>query len=141
MTEEEHTVEQEIVFHATGRKPYSLRLKPSIKENSIIPLSLIDRLVPSLDRIASDAWRNAATGEIFSLEDVVERFSDRLPAGITGERTKMPEWLVDMRKSVPIRLIETQRLLSSTKISKRSEYDRTITPEYAVTEDLDISLK
>lgn len=133
---EEHTAEREIVFHATGRKPYSVHSKPLLlKESAPIQLSLIDRLIPSLDRIGSDAWRNMATGEILSLEDVVERFHDRLPIEFTGERTKMPEWLIDMRKSVPIRLIETQRLLGSTRPSRRSEYERTITSEYAVTED------
>ena len=133
LTEEEHAVGQEIVFHATRKNSFSLRSKPLVKEN--IQLSLIDRWIPSLSRIRSDAWGNAATGEILSLEDVIERFHDRLPTEVTGERTKMPEWLIDLRKSVPIRLFETQRLLSSTRPSHRSEYDKTITSDYAVTED------
>lgn len=133
--EEVHKFEQEIVFHATGRKAYSLRSKPLLRDNVHIPLSLIERYIPSLDRIASDAWRHGPTGEILSLEDVVERFSERLPAELIGERTEMPKWLVEMRKSVPIRFIETQRLLSSTRLSKRSDYERPLISEYAVSED------
>lgn len=135
LTEKEHTFEQETTFHATGRKPYSLRSKPLLKEIAPLELSLIHSLIPSLDRVAPETWQNRTTGEFLSLEDVVERFGDRLPAELIGERTKMPEWLVDIRKSVPIRFIETQRLLSSAKLSGRSAYERRMIPEYAVTED------
>lgn len=135
LIEEEHTAEQEIIFHTTGRKAYSLRSRPLLRDNVHMSLTLIERVVPSLDRIASDAWRLITTGEILSLEDVVDRFGDRLPTELIGERTKMPEWLLEMRKSVPIRFVETQRLLSSTKLSRRSDYERMTTPEYAVSED------
>ncbi len=134
LTEDEHSVGREIVFHATGRKPCSIRPK-TIKEGATLSLSLIDRVISSLDRVGPEAWRHLPTGEILSLEDVIERFGDRLPPEFIGERTTMPEWLVDIRKSVPIRLIETQRLLSYTRPSKRSEYERAIASEYAVTED------
>lgn len=135
VTEEEHIGGLELVFHATGKKSHSLRPSPSLKENIANQLSLIERLIGPLDRMGPETWRNIHTGEILSLEEVLERYSDRLPTELFGERTRMPEWLVDMRKSVPIRLIETQRLLSSTKSPKRSEFERTIASEYAVTED------
>ncbi len=134
LTEKEHTPEREIVFQATGKKPFSLRSKP-LEEYAPSQLSLIDRLISPLDRIGPETWRNIGTGEILSLEDVIERYGDRLPPELIGEGPRLPEWLVEMRKSVPIRLIETQRLLNPTRSSRRRDYDRTITSEYVVTED------
>ncbi len=132
---EENTIEREITFHATGRKPYPLRSKLLSKESTSLQLRLIDRLVPYLDRIGPDTWRNLNTSETLSLEDIVERYGDQLSAELTGDRIGMPEWLVNIRESVPMRLIETQRLVSSPKSPKLSKYNKTTRSEYAVTED------
>lgn len=136
LTESEHATEREIIFHTIGRK-YPLQLMPFPKKDASNSLSMLTTILPFLERIEIETWANMSTGEMFSLEDIVERFADRLPAEFIGEQTKMPEWLIEMRQSVPIRLIETQRLLNSarsrTKLSlwRRNESES----EYAVTED------
>jgi predicted ATP-binding protein involved in virulence len=130
-TEEKNSSESGIYFHSTGRKAYQLHSKFLLKDAS---LSLIDRLILPLDRVGPEVWRDITTNELLSLGDVVERFGDRLPADLIDEKTKTPEWLIDIRRSIPIRLIETQRLLSSPPPPKRKTLSRT-TQEYAVTED------
>lgn len=135
LTEEMHSGDREIVFHATGRKPFSFRSKSLQTAKTPIPLSMIERFLPQLDRIASGAWRNISTGEILSLEDILERYHDRLPEEFFEERTRISEWLIEIRKSVNIHFIETQRLLAFAKLSKRSEYERATASEYAVKED------
>lgn len=135
LTGSEHPIEHEIVFHATGRKPYALPSQPLQKAN-ILWLSLIEieRVIRTLDRIGPDTWRNMLTGETLSVEDVVERFGDYLPAELTEIRISMPEWLIDTRISIPIHFIETQRLLRSSRSSRYSD-DETVRSEHAVTED------
>lgn len=100
---DEHSGEQEIVFHATGKKPYTI---PSL---SLLIKSI--SLNGTIHYITADIWRNVHTGEILSWEDVVEHFSYRSSEDIRA-RIGIPEWLIDMTKSVPIRLIETEHLFS-----------------------------
>ncbi len=120
LTGDEHSIKHEIVFQATGEEPYTLPSRTLIK-GSTFPSSLIERLIPDLERVGGSTWKNRLTGEILSLEDIVNQFGDRLPTGINSIRARMPKWLADMRASVPIGFIETQRLLSSTQ-TRRSEY-------------------
>ena len=130
-TEEKNSSESGIYFHSTGKKVYQLLSKSLLKDASP---SLIDTLIFSLNRVGPDVWRDITTNELLSLGDVVERFGDRLPPNWTDEKTKTPDWLVDIRRSIPIRLIETQRLIGSPPPLKRRTASRT-TQEYAVTED------
>jgi AAA domain, putative AbiEii toxin, Type IV TA system len=112
--------EQEIVFHATGKKPYTI---PSL---SLLVKSI--SLSGSIDHITADIWRNVYTGEILSWEDVAELFVYRSPEDIRV-KIGIPEWLIDMAKSVPIRLIETERL--SFELIKYNNPDRIRQEAYA----------
>jgi AAA15 family ATPase/GTPase len=49
-------------------------------------------------------------------------------------QNRTPKWLVDMRESVPIHLIETQRLFSSTKISQYNKCEKIVASEDAIKE-------
>lgn len=115
-----------ITFQATNEPPYSLPQKSSFSSTQlpISQLSVIERMIPFLDRIDTETWRNLYSGEIYSLEDVLENFSDQLPPDFTRELEKEAEWLTKLRASVPIRFIETQRLLIPSKTSRRTPYDR-----------------
>jgi predicted ATP-binding protein involved in virulence len=86
-----------------------------------------------LDRIGLETWRYSRTGEILSLEDVLERFGERLPLEIAHE--KEPKWLIEIKKNIPVHFIETQRLLNTRKHTKRSsrEYDRQLPMPSTVT--------
>lgn len=135
-TEEEHTGEREIVFYATRNLLHPLRWKlPTRAELSTVQLSTIEHHIPSLMRVGPETWHDNRTGTYLYLEEVIDQFADRLPTELTGERTKMPEWLVELRKSISIRFIETQRLLSSSRSLKRNAYDRILQTEYAVITD------
>lgn len=109
---------QSIVFHATDKELYSLRSKLLPKVNMPYSPPEVD-FTSEKSRRLQELWKTV-------LIDEPEGLGDRLSAELIGARTKMPEWLVDIRKSVPIRFIETQRLLSSTVTTES---------EYAVTED------
>ena len=132
MTEEGHPSRREIIFQATGNEPYSLHPKTLLSGS--VSLSITDHAETHFESMNDDTWKNNNTGEILSSEDVVERFGDRLSSDSMALRGRIPNWLVDMIESVPIRFIETQRLLGSTKRSLYNKYEKTIAFEYAITE-------
>ena len=88
-----------------------------VSQNSF-SLSMIDHFIPELERVDQETWIVLPTREILSLEDILEQYGERLPV----ELNEIPEWLKDVRKSAPIRFIETQRLLNLTRAVRRREY-------------------
>jgi predicted ATP-binding protein involved in virulence len=85
----------------------------SIKERSSIEFSLdsLDEVVPGLRRLGARNWRYIPTNETLSLEEVIDRFEDFLPATIRQFREE-PEWLESLKINIHVRLIESQRLLN-----------------------------
>lgn len=85
----------------------------SIKERSSIEFSIdgLDEIVPGLRRLGTRNWRYMPTNETLSLEEVIDRFEDFLPATIKQFREE-PEWLENLKVNIHVRLIESQRLLN-----------------------------
>lgn len=75
-----------------------------------IPLNSIEDVIPVLDQIATTQWLHRGTGEILSLDDVVERFWRELPINEESTRERMPHWLKQLRESISVRFIEADRL-------------------------------
>lgn len=92
-------------FTLTGRRPEQLE----------IPLHLIDEIIPELDREGPDTWRNMETGELLRLEEVMDRYWERFPMSRTENRSEAPDWLKTVRKSVPIRFIQAERLQATSR--------------------------
>ncbi len=99
---------------------YSPRLhtRPSDLE---FPLGMIEDLVPDLERTALSSWLHRATGEVLGVDQVVERYGQLFPP---RHRTAVPEWLEERTRTIPVRIIETQRLLSSQSARRTRTYDR-----------------
>jgi len=81
-------------------------------EGRSLPLSIIEDEVAGLERISSRTWRYLPTLETLNLDDVLERFSDQLPAAFTHSQAT-PDWLRAIRSDIHVRLVETQRLVGS----------------------------
>lgn len=78
------------------------------------PLAVIEEIIPQLDRIGRDQWIHLETDEVLSLEEIFDRFGDRLPFDIEAKHAE-PDWLQKIKSSIGIRFIEAQRLLSFPK--------------------------
>lgn len=72
------------------------------------PLSMLEKMLP-VERIGADEWFLHPDGEIISSKEAIDRFAHLLPARFVPER---PDWWENIRSSVEIHLIETQRLLN-----------------------------
>ena len=90
----------------------------------------IEDMIPVLDQIAPSEWRNLDTGEILDLDDVIARFGEQLPLPF-GTSDSNSAWLGDIRKSIPVRFIGTERLTHSSTyepsrtVQSRRRYPRT----------------
>lgn len=95
------------------------------------PLGIIESKIPGIIRISRFNWRYLPTQEELSLEDILERFGNRLsrlfPFAVDVKAKKEPSWLRKIKNSININFIEAQRLLTSSGSSSRSrlknEYD------------------
>lgn len=90
-----------------------------------------DQFIPGLVRETHSTWRYIATNEEFSLEDLFDRFGDRLPQEIFKFERPQAEWLLQIQKSVKVRFIESQRLLRLSKGDRHRrphEYDAASSP-------------
>ena len=125
---EEHPDERDIIFHASGKKPYGLHSKSLPVSNT--RQILVEQWI-QLEHV------NPEIRLYIPPASTIEDFSDQSSVRFIHERPKIPEWLVEIRSSVPIRLIETQRLLNSTRPPKRGQHERAhiSEAEYAVTAD------
>jgi predicted ATP-binding protein involved in virulence len=90
-------------------KPWD-RSDTAIVTQHIVPRQILERYLPFLDRVGSRQWRDLRTGEIILYEEVLDRYSDELPARMRGPGP-VPPWLDAIRKSLHCQLIETQRLM------------------------------
>lgn len=76
-----------------------------------IPLPMIDEYIQELARIGFREWLDSSSGETMDLEQVLDKYSDRLPL-VNHPVQKIPDWLADFADRVPVFFIEAQRLQS-----------------------------
>jgi ABC-type transport system involved in cytochrome c biogenesis ATPase subunit len=80
-------------------------------ERESVPIHSIEEIIPELEREGPAVWRNMETGEILSLDDVMERYGEHLPVAKREE----PEWLQGLRHSLQVRLIQAERLQAMSR--------------------------
>lgn len=65
----------ELKFERIGQKPLSWKSNLRFDSKDFrFPMSYIERLVPSLERIGSTSWKDERTGEVLSLDLVYQKY-------------------------------------------------------------------
>ena len=77
-------------------------------ESVSFPSDAIDDIIPELERVDRKRWHCIPTGEIYSLQDVMELYGDRFPAQATS--IEEPDDLKELKNTVKAHIISTQRL-------------------------------
>ncbi len=114
-----------ISLHSDGKKIESFNVRHKQKElEQRVHSSELEDLVPGLVRISSRRWLYGFTGEELSNEEVLERFSDRIPGFKRFER-KEEAWFSEIKKEVNVYLIESQRLLNFSSNRDIRSYRKT----------------
>ena len=82
---------------------------------------MIENHVPDLERIGPNTWLQVSTGRRLDLDDIADTYGNMFP--VRKRKKPTPEWLLEISKSIDIRLIEAQRLLSfpDTRRTRRSD--------------------
>jgi hypothetical protein len=72
----------------------------------------LERYLPFLTRIAPDRWRHDHTGQLLSVEEVLDAYREHVPQAVAKEMFgAIPPDMHVLLENVDCRLIETQRLL------------------------------
>ena len=76
-----------------------------------VPAPMVAEYIPELARIGSREWLDSSSGESMDLDQVLDKYSDRLPI-VNRPMQKIPDWLAEFTDRVPVYFIEAQRLQS-----------------------------
>jgi predicted ATP-binding protein involved in virulence len=99
--------------------PKRIKIKSSVD----FLASSLENIIPGLEQVDNERWAYIPTREILSFEEVVNRFQSFLPSFLNSQ--KEPEWLVQLKGRIHIRLIESQRLLNFVPSRSSIIYSRT----------------
>ncbi len=75
------------------------------------PISYLERYIPGLRRSSPNQWVFLPTGEILTLEVVLNRFGNKLPIAARHKKFGFPQAINDFLDGTDVRLIRAQRLL------------------------------
>ena len=114
--ERKTNVDMSLKYFKKGKKKeeHEFSVPSSPRVGTDFPLSIIERVVPELDRIGPQQWIFLPSNEQLTFDEVVERFGDRLPIDHSRGRgsSKEPDWLQRVKEEIHITFIQTERLLS-----------------------------
>lgn len=89
---------------------------------------MIRNFIPnSIEQIGPDKWLNLSTGMFYSSIDLVKNYSEFFPKDLIEDLqfNSVPEWFHTLIKSLNVKLVETQRLLTKNN-SDEKEYKNTV---------------
>lgn len=73
-------------------------------------ISDIEDIIPVLRRIGPREWLDRRTQHVLDLEDVLVDFRDDLPESLQKLYPNNPKWIQEIRDSIAVRFIDTERL-------------------------------
>ena len=121
-----------VIITASLRGQQSQRYEPGLEASGTrrqLLLQRIDHMLPDLSRIGPYEWRDDRTGEVLSFDDVMERFGEDFPS-FSEDVAQEPDRVRSLRKSINVRLIQTQRLdVASGRTQRRTRPPSTVTVE------------
>jgi predicted ATP-binding protein involved in virulence len=96
----------------------------------------LDDFIP-VSRISGERWVNHRTDQIYSLEQVLEEFGDRLPPEIINSYQKVKSKLAnDILDAIDVHLIREQRLFQKVNRSDSRHYSRSERDQNIMTETI-----
>lgn len=117
----------QINFSPVGADKQTYTIKEKKDSPDIeFPISLVEEVIPSLERVGSKRWIYIPTGETLSMDEVLDRFEDSLP--FKARLREEPEWLESLKQDIHVRLIESQRLLNFVPSGSLRVYSASRTP-------------
>lgn len=91
-----------------GKVEHTSTMDDEVELSERVPLEVIEHEIPELSRVGRHEWADGITGDLLTLSDVIEKYSDRLP---WLQPTTEIEWYRKLVKKFSVKLIQTQRLM------------------------------
>ena len=114
----------QLVFVSSEQQQDTFTPSPQITPQELnCPLSTIEELLP-LTQLATSEWRDDRTGEILGLDEVLNTYGDEFPVEAAKPERSIPPWLEEIKASLPVRLIDTERLTDFSSYGRRRRYRR-----------------
>ena len=92
-----------------GKVEHTSVIAEEVELSERLPLEAIEREIPELTRVGRREWTDAITGDLLTISDVIERYSERV-------RWLQPSTEIDWYRSLvdkfSVKLIQTQRLIT-----------------------------
>lgn len=85
--------------------------------------SLFEGVIPQLRRVGSNIWQDTMTDKVLTFNEVIDRYREYIPRSVYEDLKRIdaqPRWLVQLRDSINIHFIESQRLFSIQERERRS---------------------
>ena len=92
---------------------------PSKARDVPFPLGAIEEIVPRLERIGFREWRDDHTGDVLDLDNVIAAYAHILPFDVEMPEDSFPLWLKNIRTSLSVRFIDTERLIDPSTYQRR----------------------
>lgn len=101
---------------------FEYSLDKEIQKNKKFPIHNIERYIPSLHRIGPREWEDHQTEEIYTLSEIINKFSELLPTKLL--QGFFPEWYIRFSDSLNAHFIKEQRLLLRNENNRRDSRHR-----------------
>jgi predicted ATP-binding protein involved in virulence len=102
--------------HSDESESHEYSRQYELTSNKKLSMHGIDIHVPFLHRVGPREWEDHRTEETYSLEEVIENFSDYLPDEFTSKN--YPQWYIEFSNSLNAHFVQDQRLIQR-KVSGR----------------------
>ena len=124
-----------LVYVSSQQQRYTFTPSQQVRPQELnVPLGAIEDILP-LTQVGPSEWRDDKTGEILDLDDVLTTYGDELPVEVEKREAGIPDWLREIKASLPVRLIDTERLTDLSSYGRRLGHrriNRHIAPERTV---------
>lgn len=101
-----------------------------------IPLGAVDDIIPELTRVGGEEWRDIRTGQVLSLDEVIDKYGDIIEMRVGGEFSRaVPNRL--LKKALPsiqTHLIKADRLRTNATVISERAYHSSIAARRAAAE-------
>ncbi len=110
-----HSVSIELISK-NGTVKQTAKVDDDIELSDRVPYDMVEHEIPELERIAGREWLDRTSGDILSLNEVIEGYSYRIP---WLQPSTEIVWYREIVKEFSVKFIQTQRLMTRKAESER----------------------
>ncbi|WP_170270047.1 AAA family ATPase [Heliorestis acidaminivorans] len=92
--------------------------QPKLRLTKRYSITVLEELLPFLERVGPELWEHTETGEILDYHDVIKLYGTFLPL---APEYDWPDWLKTIRKKISVHFIGAHRLLQTSPLQSKNK--------------------